>query len=305
MKRNRIWVVLVCLCLLFGALFAFSSGQYKSADPGIAADNAANFAVLLADLVKACETPSTEDDRMIDADLKAIRSVRAEDYETAKAIADHWRSVYLDSDYRLYVHDGGERAGELADAGIPDSAAHAFVVLGYQLSNGEMQPELICRCEAAAAAARSFPNTILVCSGGATGADNPEKHTEAALMKEYLSERCGIDAARIYIDERAMTTEENAINTLEILRERGVRSMTIVTSDYHQRWGQAVYNAAAEICRRQYGFSVRIIGNYCCRIAPSSAAYARGDRIAVMQIAGILELPNEVKKALPGMWSGA
>ena len=44
----------------------------------------------------------------------------------------------------------------------------------------------------AAIAARVFPDSILVCSGGATGDNNPERHTEAGLMKQYLAGTCGI-----------------------------------------------------------------------------------------------------------------
>ncbi len=155
-----------------------------------------------------------------------------------------------------------------------------------------MQPELVGRCEAGAALARALPSAILVCSGGATGPNNPEGHTEAGLMKQYLIENCGIEEGRIFIDEAAMTTAENALNTFAILQKGGVRTMTIVTSEYHQRWGQAVYNAVAALYRQQHGYAVEIVGNYSYAIeAPE--VYAHGDRIASMQIAGILQLPPE------------
>lgn len=55
-----------------------------------------------------------------------------------------------------------------------------------------MTEDLIGRCGAAAATARAFPDSVLVCSGGAAGGSNPEKHTEAGMMKAYLSEQCGL-----------------------------------------------------------------------------------------------------------------
>ena len=164
-----------------------------------------------------------------------------------------------------------------------------------------MTAELAGRCDAAAAVARSFPGAIVVCSGGATGENNPEGHTEAGLMKEYLSENCGIDTERIFIDEKAMTTAENAVNTFEILREQRIKTMTIVTSAYHQRWGQAVYNAVGALFRQRYGFDVRVVGNYCLDIEPSVEMYRMDDRIAVMQIAQILGLPPDVMRSLPSL----
>ena len=219
-----------------------------------------------------------------------VRQGSGSDYAVARAIADHWRQVYLDPAYSLCCHGDGPLAPELAEVNIPDDGSHAFVVLGYELLDGEMTEELKGRCEAAAAAARSFPKTILVCSGGATGPNNPEQHTEAGLMKQYLVEECGISADRIFTDERAMTTAENAVNTFAILKEQGVASMTIVTSSYHQRWGQVLYNALAALYEQQYGYRARLIGNYCFEIEPSVDMFRQDDRIAISQLRGILGL---------------
>ena len=107
------------------------------------------------------------------------------------------------------------------------SGKHAFVVLGFELADGEMTDELKARCEAAAAAAKAFPDSSLICSGGATGENNPEGHTEAGLMKDYLTEQCGIAADRILTDEYAMTTAENALNTFAILKAQGIGVFTV------------------------------------------------------------------------------
>ncbi len=164
-----------------------------------------------------------------------------------------------------------------------------------------MQPELMGRCDAAAAMARFFPSAILVCSGGATGENNPEGHAEAGLMKAYLVERCGIGAERIFIDEKATTTAENAANTLDILRQQGVQTMTVVTSAYHQRRGQVLYSVMAELYRQRYDCSVEIVGNYNYDIEPSSPIQTFDARIAAGQIAELLELPDEVRQSLPSM----
>ena len=258
---------------------------------------------LLQDLLMAYEEPAAKDDERIDADLSAIRTVSKADYPIAKAIADHWRQVYLDPAYALCCHGEGDLALELSAANIPNARTHAFVVLGYELQNGEMTDELKGRCEAAAAAARSFPNAILVCSGGATGPNNPDRHTEAGLMKQYLVEVCGIDAERIFTDEQAMTTAENAVNTFTILKEQGIESMTIVTSSYHQRWGQALYNALAAIYEQQHGYHARLIGNYCFDTEPSVEAFLKDDRFAIYQLGKILDLPQEQLDRLPNVYA--
>ncbi len=284
--RRLVLLLLAVLLLALCALAPRGEREYR-----IDAANRANFTELLGELLAACEQPSAEDEAAIAATLRAIGAVNADDLALASSIAGHWKRVYLDPGYRLRLYRGGERAEELSDSAIPDRASHAFVVLGYELENGEMRDELRARCDAAAAAARAFPRTVLICSGGATGANNPAHHTEAGLMKDYLVRHRGIDPSRILIDERAMTTAENALNSLEIMRAHGVRSMTVVTSAYHQRWGQVLYHASAELWRMRGGYEIEIVDNYCCDV-PAPAAFRGADaRIAVSQLAQILGIP--------------
>lgn len=297
MKKRFIIILAVCLATI--AVVVLLLVHPWSPKTSVSKQNAENYGVLLTDLVNAVETPSGQDAQKIEADLVAIQAANPKDYDMAKSIADHWLKVYVDPDYQIYLYHGGDTAPELEDVGIEDSEKHAIVILGYALKDGEMQPELMGRCDAAAAMARSFPNTILVCSGGATGDNNPDKHTEAGMMKDYLVEHCGIDAGRIFIDENAMNTAENAFNTLKILRKQGVKTMTIVTSAYHQRRGQMLYHVMAQRYKKQYDFSVEIVGNYNYDIETSSPIEVVSQRVAVSQIAELLELPDEVKQALP------
>ena len=287
MKR-KIVALIVALALLMGAA-ALAEG-YR-----IDAGNAGNFGTLLVDLMHAYETPQPGDAEAVEAAVAAIAGVSATDGEVARAIADHWNTVYVNADgtYRLYLYGNGERALALEETGMSDSPAHAFVVLGFELKDGEMTDELKGRCRAAAAAARSFPSAILVCSGGATGKNNPKNHPEAGLMKEYLVSKCGIDAARIYTDERAMTTLENAVNTFAILREHGIETFTLVTSSYHQRWAQVLYNALSALYKQANGYNPRIVGNYSFPVDPGDR-YQHDDRFAVRQLCSMLNLPDEV-----------
>ncbi len=198
-----------------------------------------NYDTFMTDLVKSYEEGTGT--ARIEADAAILND------DVAPAIVECWKKIYLDPEYKLNVY-GTDDPAELDLYGV-----HAFVVLGFQLKDGEMTEELMGRCDAAAAAAKAFPDSILVCSGGATGDNNPEGHTEAGLMKDYLVEQCGIEADRIFIDEAAMTTAENAINTFRILREQGIETITIVTSSYHQRSGQTLYNSMAARYQKEYG----------------------------------------------------
>ena len=209
-----------------------------------------------------CEERRKSDRPTADAKVTAIRRQDADEGDVAQAIVDHWFANVLDEDYPMYIYRGGETASELAEIGMDFGEKHAFVVMGFRLENGRPAEELEGRCEAAAAAARAFPDAILVCTGGVTGTGNPEGHSEAGEMKKYLSERCGIDADRIFTDPDAMDTPENAVNTVRILQEQGVDTYTIVTSDYHQLWSQVLFNAVAAMSEKETGHPLRLVGNY-------------------------------------------
>ena len=288
MKRLVTLLTAIVLCTIF-----LIGMQPRTKDYRIAEGNKINFGHILSDLLDAYENNSPlVQDRLL-FDLKTIRAVNTRDYVVAKAISDHWARVYLDTEYHLNLFHDADQASDLSDSGIPDTSSHAFVVLGYELEDGEMTDELKGRCEAAAAAAKMYPSAILVCTGGATGSNNPEHHTEAGMMREYLAEQCGISPNRIFTDETAMTTAENAMNTLAILKNRGVKTMTIVTSSYHQRWGQVLYNAMSAVYGQQYGYMPEIISNYCFSIEPENKAFQNDARIAISQLASILHIPRQ------------
>ena len=248
---------------------------------GFAEERAADYSKLISDLSKARDSMA-----QAEADLETMQ-----DDELAVFIAAKWRELFLDPDYRIYVN-GQDSPAELLITG-----SHAFVVLGYALNNGEMTEELKDRCEAAAAAWREFPDSILVCSGGATGDNNPERHTEAGLMKQYLTGTCGIPEDSIYTDESAMTTVDNAINTFGILKEQWIEEITLVTSSYHQRWANLLYAVLAEYIRETEGRQITVTGNFSCeRKAPGNLA-GNESRIAARQLDEMLKrLLSEKKK---------
>ena len=282
--------LLLVLTSLLSVCIPAAAAKKKRADWQVSEKNCGAFLVLLDRLKIAYETPSDDDGDQIDALVEQIAEANENDGDIARAIAEHWKAVYLDPGYRLYLYDGREKADELAAAGQDYDEKHAFVVLGFQLKNGKITEELKGRCNAAAAAARSFPDAYLICSGGPTGSNNPDRHTEAGVMKQYLVNKCGIDKKRILTDNRAMTTLANAENTFAILRKYDIHSITIVTSSYHQKWGQVLYNAMAALYEKRYGFNVRIVGNYCFDIEPETESLRNGYRVAISQLTDMLQL---------------
>jgi len=290
--RKTAALLLAVLTLISGYPTAGAAAQ-KSRGYQIQEDNNDTFLELLDQLKAAYETPSAEDGEKIDALVEKIASVNADDGDIARSVAEHWKAVYLDPGYRLCIWWRREDAKELEVTKPDYDQKHAFVVLGYQLKDGQMQNELIGRCKAAAAAAKSFPDTYVICSGGPTGQNNPEANTEAGLMKQFLITRGGIDRKRILTDTRALSTLDNAENTFAILKKHDIHSITLVTSTYHQKWGQVLYNAMAAIYEKRYGFKVRIVGNFCYDIEPSSEGLRKGYKTALSQLRTMLGIKKK------------
>ena len=291
---KRLAILTAAVLLILTGLYSVlpETTDLRNEEYAISDSNGEHFEQLFSDLLKASQQPSSEDSQTILTDLNAIRSVSEKDYALASSIANHWQKVYLDPEYHLCMYPEENISSGTENRDIPNTSKHAFIVLGYELQNGEMTDELKGRCEAAAAAARSFPYSVLVCTGGATGGNNPEHHTEAGLMKQYLIEQCGIRGERIFVDEKAMTTAENAVNTFEILRENEIKTITIITSSYHQRWGQVLYNGLGAMYEQKYGNAPKLVGNYSYKIEPDNSAYLNDAGIAIRQLATVLKLPR-------------
>ena len=246
------------------------------------ADNQARFRTLFDLLEESCEDGADLDRDAAETVLGAIREDSETDYRIAWAIVEHWEDTVLNEDYPMFYHRDN-RAFTLEQSGLDFGGKHAFVVLGYELRDGSMQAELIGRCDAAAAAARSFPDSILICTGGATGPENPDGYTEAGRMKWYLVHECGIDAGRIFTDTEAMTTMDNAVNSFLIMKDQGVEAYTLVTSDYHMRWASVIFNAVAAVHEHSAGYRTRMVGNYCLTARPQASRTA-GCRGALSQV---------------------
>ena len=153
--------------------------------------------------------------------------------------------------------------GRLPD-GLPEDDSLGIVVLGFQLlSSGEMAPELVGRCETALACAAQYPNAYLIVTGGGTASGN-RSATEADVMAAWLEEH-GIGKAKIIIENRSLTTDQNASNTCSILAEQypEIRSLAMVSSDYHVALGSMLFTEAAQIYAYEHDCEVpyQVISN--------------------------------------------
>lgn len=73
-----------------------------------------------------------------------------------------------------------------------------------------------------------------------TGGPVAWKYTSAGLMKEHAM-ALGIPARSILTAEKTRSTEEDAMQTKEILAAHGYRSIILVTSPYHSRRAAAIF----------------------------------------------------------------
>lgn len=110
----------------------------------------------------------------------------------------------------------------------------------------------------------------IVVSGGRTG--GPRDSSLAELMRRQLIEE-GVPEAMIAMEDRSMTTRENAAESARILGARGARRIVLVTEAIHMR--------RAALSFRKAGFEV----------APAPCAYR------------ILELRSWGDRLLPGVWA--
>ena len=170
---------------------------------------------------------------------------------------------------------------------LPGDDSLCLVALGFQLNpDGTMREELIERLKVLLAAAEQYPQALIVCTGGGTAADDPAA-TEAGRMAEWLKAQ-GVDSARIIVEDHSLTTAQNAIFTLDILKERypQVKQLAIISSDYHIATGALLFGA--EMILRDS--DIEIAGNAAWN-APS------GTLSAMFQAGALIELSGDVETA--------
>lgn len=196
-----------------------------------------------------------------------------------EATATAWRGIL---DYWTYVNGELElNYNELPD-GLNNDSKLCIVVLGYELYyDGTMQDELIGRMEATLKSAIKYPNAYILCTGGGTASVNTQA-TEAGEMARWLVEN-GIAESRILVEDKSMSTTQNAALSYELIREKcpEVTSLAMITSDYHIPWGILLLQAKCFMA----GEGLRVVSH-----AAYETGYEPRYNIRDNQIMGLFEL---------------
>lgn len=166
-----------------------------------------------------------------------LKELRAQDPDAAV----RWKNIL---EYWDYANHGIVINYDILPDGLPENEELCIVALGFQLMpDGSMKPELIERLKVVLASAKKYPNACIVCTGGGTAVNDPTA-TEAGKMAEWLIEN-GISRERILIEDKSITTAQNAMFSYEILKEQHpeVTSIAIISSDYHIATGALFFES--------------------------------------------------------------
>ena len=223
-----------------------------------------------------------EADRQVKALLKEMKAADKDAAARWERIMALWKS----SDTALTINY------DEPTAGLPDTDELCFVVLGFQLNpDGTMRDELISRLTVALRCAERYPNALIVCTGGGTAAED-ETATEAGRMADWLIES-GVDPERVIVEDKSVTTAQNAIYTFDILAERypQVRELVIVSSDYHIATGTLLFGAEAILRASSAGEETVKVASNAAWKAPS------GTLSTMFQAGALIELSGDVETA--------
>lgn len=212
-------------------------------------------------------------------ELKTVDTSAAERWER---IIKLWRETQ--SDLKINY-------GVLPD-GLKNTNELCIVALGFQLNpDGTMKDELIERLNVVKASAEKYPNALIAVTGGGTASEN-KSATESGKMAEWLIAN-GISKDRVIIEDKSITTAQNAIYTCDILSEKYpfVTELAIVSSDYHIATGTLLFEAEAILrAQKSGGERWKVVSNASWK-APS------GNLSAMFQAGALIELSGDVDTA--------
>lgn len=200
-------------------------------------------------------------------------------------VMDLWKSAEAGP----AVHEG------ILPDGLPETDELCMVVLGFQLNpDGSMKDELIERLKVALASADKYPNAFIVCTGGSTAAENASA-TEAGKMAEWLIDN-GVDPQRVIVEDRSLTTAQNAIFTYQILTEQypQVKQLAIVSSDYHIATGALLFGAEAVLQAEEAGRETMAVVSDAAYPAPSGTLSRMFRAGALIELSGDVETAFEI-----------
>ena len=199
---------------------------------------------LVSDMIYIRRRGMTETEDQIPGLLERLR-------EADPALGETWTGIM---EYWAYANSEMPICRDRLPDDLPQDDSLCLVVLGFQLLyDGDMAPELLGRCRVALECARQYPNAWIAVTGGGT-AGKDKSITEAGVMADWLISQ-GIAPERVIREEYSLTTDQNATNTCAILTERypQVKSVAVISSDYHLPLGCTMFNEAALLYGYEHG----------------------------------------------------
>ena len=102
-------------------------------------------------------------------------------------------------------------------------------------------------------------------------------------MKEYLLQK-GLDSERIVVEDASKTTVQNAINTVKLLYQDHIRSVTVITSDYHIRRGNILFKGEILLKANDYlSTPIPVLKNAVYKTGkPTEGKYYEGNALATI-----------------------
>lgn len=277
MNKNRPTLVLLILTLLL-SLSGCGGRKTAAADP-------ARVRQIVEEIAVDYGTYGEKAADRIDALLGELSGLDADAGARWKRIVGLWTSGKT----------GTELNYDVLPDGLPETDGLCIVVLGFQLDpDGSMKEELIGRLTVALNCAKKYPNAYIVCTGGGTAAEN-DSATEAGEMAKWLIEK-GVDEKRVIVEDRSLTTAQNAIYTYDILTTRypSVKKLAVVSSDYHIATGELLFGAES-ILRADdpEDETLEVISNAAWK-APSGTLSAMFQAGALIELSGDAETAFEI-----------
>ena len=193
-----------------------------------------------------CEQPAVPESALIEQIVTSYASSGEKDVQGLAQLSVYYPAAGDQWGRIMELWETPLTISSMLPEGLPEDDSLCIVVLGYQLNpDGTMREELIGRLEVALTASKQYPHAMIACTGGGTAAGDPAA-TEAGKMAEWLMAQ-HVEPDRLIVEDRSMTTVQNAVFTLDLLGESypNINTIVIVTSDYHIEAGCILFGAEA------------------------------------------------------------
>ena len=167
----------------------------------------------------------------------------------------------------------------------PDGDGDVIVVLSgtvFQARSYRPVPVLgrdtYVRCRHAAWLHKNWRALPVLVSGGKTDEQAPEMSLAAAMV-EYLQQE-GVPEESLWIEDRSRSTYENAVYCAEILAEKGIERIILVTEGFHMPRAAACFRGQGlEVLAAPCGLGAVEFHNRLASWLPSYWALASNERV--------------------------